>query len=129
MTTYFLDSDILMDFFKKKKEAVDLIIELGKKGELEISTLSITELRSGWTPKQAEFFLPRLYKLIYIQEITREIAELAGKFRQEFKLKGIPLPVVDTLIASTAIVAGSQLVTRNKKDFPMPEVNFYKLPS
>jgi len=125
MTTYLIDSDILMDFFKKKKEAVNLILELDGKGELAASILSITELRSGWTVRETEFFLPRLYKLMLIWEITREIAELAGKFRQEYKSKGILLPVIDVLIASTAIVSGSELVTRNKKDFPMPEIKFY----
>ena|SRR3989344_3040888 len=125
MTTYLIDSDILMDFFKKKKEAVNLILELDGKGELAASILSITELRSGWTVRETEFFLPRLYKLMLIWGITREIAELAGKFRQEYKSKGILLPVIDVLIASTAIVSGSELVTRNKKDFPMPEIKFY----
>ena len=94
-------------------------------GELAASVLSITELRSGWAVGATEFFLPRLYKLMLIWEITREIAELAGKFRQEYKSKGILLPVIDVLIASTAIVSGSELVTRNKKDFPMPEIKFY----
>lgn len=126
MTSYLLDSDVLMDFFKKKKGIVDLFVELEKKGELDTSILSVTELRSGWTSKEAGFLLPRLYKLVNIYEITREIAELAGKFRQEYKLKGFLLPVVDTLIASTSIIAGSELVTRNKKDFPMPEITFYE---
>lgn len=125
MTRFLLDSDILMDFFKKKKEAVELVIKLSKEGQLSASILSVTELRAGWSEKQAEFFLPRFYKLAVIEGLTLEVAEAAGRFRQEYKLKGINLPTVDTLIATTAIVGGLQLVTRNKKDYPMPQLKFY----
>jgi len=125
MTTYLLDSNILMDFFKQKKEAVALVKNLLDTGGLAASILSITELRAGWTPGQARFFLPRFYRLVKVEDINLEIAELAGKYRNEYKSKGITIPTIDTLIASTAILNNYQLVTRNKKDFPMPEIKFY----
>jgi len=127
MSSYLLDSNILMDFFKKRKEAIEVIAELVKKGEISISILSITELRAGWTEEQAVFFLSRLYKLVKIKRLTEKIAELAGKFRHEYKLKGVVLPAIDTLIAATAIIYECQLVTRNKKDFPMRELRFYPI--
>ena len=127
MTKYFLDSDILMDFFKKKEEAVNLVSKLARNKRLFISILSVTELRAGWSYEQTEFFLPRLYKFIKIKNITKEIAELAGEFRWKYKIKGITLPVVDTLIAATAIVENCQLVTRNKKDYPMKSLKLYPL--
>lgn len=125
MKRFLLDSDILVDFFKKKQEVIGLVSELFKDGELKASILSVTELRAGWSEKQAEFFLPRFYQLFIIEGITLKIAEMAGRFRQEYKLKGINLPVIDTLIAATAIIDSCQLVTRNKKDYPMPAVDFY----
>ncbi|MEK7517938.1 MAG: type II toxin-antitoxin system VapC family toxin [Patescibacteria group bacterium] len=127
MTSYLLDSDILMDFFKKKEEAVDLITKLIDKGNLFTSILSVAELRAGWSKKQAEFFLQRFYNLVEIKNITKEIAELAGKFRWEYKERGITLPTIDTLIAATAITEDCQLVTRNKKDFPMPQLKLYPI--
>ena len=122
-----MDSDILMDFFKKKEEAVNLITKLIEKGNLAVSILSVTELRAGWSKEQAKFFLQRLYKLVEIKNITKEIAELAGEFRWEYKTKGITLPAIDTLIAATAIVEDYRLVTRNKKDYPMPQLKLYPL--
>ncbi|KKU12072.1 MAG: hypothetical protein A2126_02300 [Candidatus Woykebacteria bacterium GWB1_45_5] len=124
MTTYLLDSNILMDFFKQKKEAVDLVTTLLGTGGLAASILSVTELRAGWTHDQARFFLSRFYRLVKVEDINLEIAELAGKYRNEYKSKGLTIPTIDTLIAATAIINNYQLVTRNKRDFPMPEIKF-----
>lgn len=127
MRKFLLDSDILMDFFKKKEYAVDLVNSLLTRGTLFLSILSITELRSGWTVGQTKFFLPKLYNFAKILNLNKAIAELAGQYRQEYTGKGILLPLVDTLIASTAILEKCQLVTRNKKDYLMPEIKFYPL--
>ena len=59
--------------------------------------------------------------------VSRNIAELAGKFLKDYKAKGISLPTIDTLIASTAIIEDCQVVTGNKKDFPMPQLKLYPL--
>ncbi len=127
MKQYLIDSDVLMDFFKKQDYAVALIEKLVRQGYLATSILSITELRAGWNQEQTEYFLPRLYELLAIKNLNQKIAELAGEFRWEYKTKGISLPTVDTLIAATAILEKSQLVTRNKKDFPMKEIKFYPI--
>lgn len=128
MIKYLIDSDILMDFFKQKEYAVETLDKLLIRGTLHISILSVTELRTGWTSEQANQFLLQLYDLVKVINLNKQIVELAGKFRQEFKnTKGVLLPVIDTLIASTAILEKCQLVTRNKKDFPMEEIKFYPI--
>ncbi|OGG14334.1 hypothetical protein A2773_03485 [Candidatus Gottesmanbacteria bacterium RIFCSPHIGHO2_01_FULL_39_10] len=128
MKVFLLDSDILMDFFKKKSFAERLLAELYKKGKLATSILSVSELCSGWNKEQTKFFVPLLFDLVDIYFIDKKIAQLAGKFRFEFKKKGINLPVIDTLIASTAIQNKLTLVTRNIKDYPMKELKIYKIP-
>lgn len=61
--TYLLDSDILIDFFKHHGQAKQLVQRLSNEGVLAFSTISITELRSGWTQEQARQLLPQLYAL------------------------------------------------------------------
>ena len=124
--TYLLDTDVLIDLFQHKEPAKILIARLSEHALLAISTLTITELRSGWTGEQADFLLPRLYALCSIVPITKEIAEQAGIWRQEYKSKGQQLGTPDTVIAATAYLYDHSLVTNNAKDYPMPELKLYK---
>ena len=82
--TYLIDTDVLVDFFKHKEPAKALIAKLSRTTTLVLSTLTITELRSGWTGEQAAFFLPRLYALCAVVPASKEIAEQAGMWRQEY---------------------------------------------
>lgn len=122
-----VDTDILVDFFHNQKYAKELITEFQAQGPVCISILSITELRTGFTSKQAKFFLPKLYDIVAIINLNVKIAELAGEFRFDYGSKGKSLSTIDTLIAATAIVNDFQLVTRNKKDFPMKNLKLYPL--
>lgn len=122
-----IDTDEWINFFNKRKQAIDLISQLKKKGKIFSSILTVTELRAGWTDEAANNFFPIFYAHTKILGISQEIAELSGKFLKDYKTKGISLPTVDTLIAATAIVEDCQLVTRNKKDFPMKKLKLYSL--
>jgi len=125
MKTYLIDSDVLIDFFKRKPEAIVLLEELGEHGQLVISALSVAELRSGWTKKEAEVYLPRLYNIVSVIGVSGEIAEQAGAYREAYRKKGVVLPTIDILISATAITNSYCLVTRNKKDYPLPELEMY----
>ena len=100
---------------------------LREKGKVYSSILTVTELRAGWITEAATRFMPIFYAQTKIVNISLEVAELAGKFLKDYKAKGISLPTVDTMIAATAILGNFQLVTRNKKDFPMKQLKLYPL--
>lgn len=115
-----LDSDILIDFFKKKDYATTLVNTFVKEGTVVTSALSVAELRMGWNDEEAAFYLPRFYKLFRIEPVTKEIAERAGALRRNSRRAGRTLPTIDTLIAATALHLDATLVTNNVKDFPIP---------
>lgn len=119
---FLIDTDILIDFFHNQEYTKKLYPNLFKRGSLFVSVISVAELRAGFTKEQANFFLPRLYKVSTIVDLNREMSELGGEFRHRYNKH-----LADMLIAATAIVEKCQLVTRNKKDFPMPHLKFYPL--
>lgn len=124
---FLVDTDKWISFLNKRESAIDLVSKLKKQGEIFSSILTIAELRAGWTDKMADHFLPIFYAHTKIMDVSQKIAELAGKFLKDYKARGISLPTVDTLIASTAIIEDCQMVTGNKKDYPMQQLNLYPL--
>ncbi len=126
--TYLFDTDILIDFFKLKEPATNLVQRFLNKEPMAISALSVAELRAGWSEEQAQRHVPRLYTLFAVEDVTKEIAEQAGKWRQAYKPKGISVPAIDAMIAATAYLNGYSLVTNNTRDYPMPELTRYTEP-
>jgi predicted nucleic acid-binding protein len=90
--------------------------------ELFLSVLVVGEIRQGVErlarrdPAQAEVFRHWLKQLMAVYEdrvvpVTTEVAEAWGRLNVPD-----PLPVVDGLLAATALVRGWTLVTRNTAD-------------
>jgi hypothetical protein len=59
---------------------------------------------------------------------TLSSARLAGGLENTWARKGNTLTLTDTIVAAIAIERGCALLTDNRKDFPMPEVQLYPLP-
>lgn len=126
MKTFLIETDILIDLFNKKAKADELISETSKHGRTVASVVTIAELRAGWDDKKASYYLPKLYAIVEVVNVTKEIAEYAGKLRNTYGKKGKVLPTIDTLIAATCIANDYTLVTRNIRHYPMKEINLYK---
>ncbi len=52
----------------------------------------------------------------------------AGALKNEWARKGNTIALPDVTIAAVALANGLILVTDNRKHFPMPELQFLKLP-
>ena len=124
---FLFDTDVLADLFNDQHYAKQLVSNLINQGSLYISTIVIAELRAGFTDEQADFFLPRLYDFAAVLDLNRKMAELGGQFRFDYGKKGKILSITDALIAATAILEKCQLVTGNRKDYPMPEIKLYQI--
>ena len=113
---YLLDSDILVEYLRNHPQALDYVDTL--EGNLLISVITVAELIAG-TRNQAERGSMELFlSALEVVPINYAIARQGGLFRQQYKQShGTGLD--DALIAATAVQSNAQLVTFNRRHFPM----------
>lgn len=125
---YLLDTNVLSELRRKPADA-NVVAWLGERQEtsLFVSVIAFGEIRKGiaklkdaerraklttWLDNElSERFSGRLLA------VDGEIALIWGELLSEAERNGEPLPVVDTLLAATALKHGLTLVTRNVQDF------------
>lgn len=126
--TYLLDTTVLIDTLRARNNRRALLAELVRQGHtLSTTAMNIAEVHAGMRPSerdQTEAFLDQLRCL----PITAQIGRLAGDLKSSYARKGETLQLPDMIIAATALENGLTLITDNRKDFPIAELNLYNLP-
>lgn len=99
--------------------------------KMYISSLTLGEIETGirslnpgkrqnhlmlWLEELQTNFKPRIISVDII------VALRWGEIRGNLKRKGINIPIIDGIIAATAVVNNAVLVTRNTKDFNFPGI-------
>ena len=127
MTSYLLDTSIIIDVLNGKRERGKLLQDLLTQGDLlACCPVNISEIYAGMRPKEeaaTESFLQSLdfYK------ITWDVAKLAGLLKRDYSKKGQTLSLPDTTIAAVALEYNLTLITDNTRHYPMPELKLYPL--
>jgi len=122
MNKYLLDTNVIIDFLKGKEEAVRTIKKI-QNHLLHISVITVAEynygaLKSEKIKETLGLFTDFCERAqITVVSIDRLVAEMFAQIQARLSKKGRLRPVFDLLIASTCIVNGLILVTKNKKDF------------
>jgi predicted nucleic acid-binding protein len=123
LVTYLLDTNVVSEIRKSKPDQnVIRWFDAAPSHSLHLSVLVLGELRQGIErlrrrdPQQAEALDRWLSGMIRgyadrIAPVTEDVAERWGRLNV-----AKPLPVVDSLMAATALVHDWTLVTRNVKD-------------
>ena len=125
---FLLDTTVMIDVVRFRNRRNEFLADLARAGHrLSTSTLNIAELYAGVRPTETARIEALLNGLEY-HELSASIARLAGQMRSAWAQKGRTLSLADTIVAATAIERGCALLTDNRKDFPMPEVQLYPLP-
>ena len=107
-----IDTNILIDVLNGVPQAR---IELARYSDAVISSLTWTEVMVGCREGEEQ----RIREFLAGYEVLPydlEIADIAWRLRQRYRMR---LP--DAAIWATAKHAGTQLITRNSKDFPASE--------
>lgn len=115
-----VDTDVLIDFLRKKMDAKLLLEEASRTGTLSISVITLAELLAGMRSSE-EQVTEELIAGFSLVPVTEQIARRSGEFRRRFK--NILLP--DCLIGATAVEEDSCLLTENRRDYPFEGIRFF----
>lgn len=123
-----LDTSILIDVLRRKNQRNEWLAELVRNGHtLATTTLNIAEIYAGMRPAE-ESRTEALLGGLQVYELHGTSARLAGRLKNTWARKGHTLSLADAIVAAIAIERGCALLTDNRRDFPMPEVQLYPLP-
>ena len=117
-----IDTDILIDLLRNKKETVAFITQLEeKKTILSTTAVNAFELYYGaHKSKQSAQTLQATKKLIdrlVLFPLTPRSAQRAGLIYAELELEGQPIGLRDTFIAAIALTRKCSVATRNTGHF------------
>jgi len=117
MQTVLSDTDVAIDFLRGEPYARDLLLPLWDLSRAYMSVLTTYELYAGMKEKERESTNDFIGACL-IEPVTQEIAARGGEWRASYREKGITLTAVDCLIASTALLQGHKIATRNVRHYP-----------
>jgi tRNA(fMet)-specific endonuclease VapC len=117
-----IDTDILIDFLRNKKDAVAFITQLEeKKTILSTTAVNVFELYYGaHKSKQSAQTLQATKKLLdrlVLFPLTPRSAQRAGFIYAELESEGQPIGLRDTFIAAIDLTRKCSVVTRNTGNF------------
>lgn len=111
-----IDTDVLIDYLRANADAVSYLENLHEVPL--ISVITVAELHAGVREGSERTALSDFLEAFEIAPLTKEIASAGGLYRRDFGAShGVGLN--DALIAATAHVNNAELVTLNRKHFPM----------
>jgi len=122
-----LDTSVLIDVLRGRQGRRQMLADLVHGGHtLATSALNIAEVYAGLRPAeeaQTSAFLDTLE----CYELTAAAGKLAGGLKRDWARKGRTLTLADTIIAAIAMEHRCTLMTDNRRDFPMREIEHYPL--
>lgn len=115
---YLFDTDVLIDYLRGEAAAVDYVESCSE--ALLVSSITVAELFAGVREGGERAALGAFLGAFEVVPLDQAIAEKGGLFRRDYgKSHGTGL--ADALIAATAALRQADLVTLNRKHFPMFE--------
>ena len=111
-----VDTDVLIEYLRGRGEAVEYLESLSS--DLYLSVISVAELSVGARGDEEVRSLTQFLLAFTVLPVTEKVARLGGLYRRDFR-PSHGTGLADALIAATAIENGANLVTFNRRHFPM----------
>ncbi|OGK25606.1 hypothetical protein A2954_01245 [Candidatus Roizmanbacteria bacterium RIFCSPLOWO2_01_FULL_37_12] len=127
MVRVLIDTDIIIDYLRTREGLLPELLELQvqKKLDIYISTVTIMELFSGKSSKEKEINLMELISVLKIVELKLELSKFTGELKRDYNLS--TMSFADLFIAACALFVNAKLATRNRKHFQgIPKLKFYR---
>lgn len=123
--TVLLDTSVLINFMHGKPKPRALLRDLAVRGmTLAVSCITVAELYGG-IRKGEEQATERLLNGLETIPVTFAIAQQGGLIRAIERRSGRTFALDDMMIAATAILHGYPLITDNRKDFEIPDIELF----
>ncbi len=116
-----VDTDIAIDFLRRREYAQKLLTNWAGEGLLAISTLTHLEIYQGMKTGEesaTNAFLDGLISVV----VDIPIARRAGMMLGDLRSKGLTIGIADAIIAATALQFGAPLLTNNVEHYPFPNL-------
>ena len=120
-----VDTDIAIDFLRRRDYAQKLLDSWAVEGLLAISTLTHLEIYQGMRTGEEKATNAFLDGLVSVA-VDIPIARQAGIMLGELRLKGMTIGIADAIIAATALRFGAPLLTNNVEHYPFPNLKVIK---
>ena len=116
-----MDTDVAIDFLRRRDYAQKLLENWAGEGLLAISTLTHLEIYQGMKAGEegaTNTFLDGLISVV----VDIPIARRAGTMLGDLRSKGLTIGIADAIIAATALQFGAPLLTNNIEHYPFPNL-------
>jgi len=122
-----LDSSVLIDVLRLRHHRRELLAELVMAGHsLATTALNVAEVYAGMRPTEVQR-TEALLSALDCHDLTATSGRRAGSLKQQWARKGRTLALADMIVAAIALERGCTLMTDNRKDFPMEELDKFDL--
>jgi len=117
--TIIVDTSVFVDHLRGVEEAREALVGARRFGRrVAASVLSRAELIGGMRSSEKSRTLA-LFDVIEWIDVTREVADAAGRLARTYRRSHSGIDIADYVIAATAEVLDAEVWTRNVKHFPM----------
>lgn len=120
-----VDSDILIEVLRARDNDILHRWRTLKSPEHAVlcSPVSVCELWRGVRPREKDA-VELLFAALICVPVNAEVGKRAGEYLQRYS-KSHSVEIADGLIAASAAVHQAALWTRNRKHYPMRDIDFY----
>ena len=120
-----LDTSVLIDALRFRQGRHELLAQLVRDGHtLSTTAVNVAEVYAGMR-REEEQPTEALLAVMDCYDLTAHAGRMAGRLKNKWAKKGRTIAIADAAVAAIALERDCMLMTDNRKDFPMPELELY----